>query len=229
MLSKPKLESSGGSSDATSPRSSASRSRIALAMLGAVHPVRRGTARIWMRVGGSIERRLERRGKTVVTRRVRSPRTGRRHRAGPELADDFSPNIVVLGDGCRDPHSRARVRRFSDGCCGRSRSALIDEAAGLGDVERASRHARRPGGTVRFKRTPLATPAAIPPITAIAKKARLTVTRLALLLSRVNSYLSVTCADFSRGSRTDHATRQHSTVNDSASRQPESPARPLGS
>ena len=68
-------------------------------VLGAVHPVRRETARIRMRAGGSIECRLERSGKTVITRRVRSPHTGRRHRTGPKLSDDFFPNVAVLGNG----------------------------------------------------------------------------------------------------------------------------------
>ena len=99
MLSKPKLESSGGSSAATSPTSSASRSRIALAYSARFSRCGARRPGFGMRGGGAIECRFERSGKTVITRLVRSPHTGRRHRTGPKLSDDFFPNVAVLGNG----------------------------------------------------------------------------------------------------------------------------------
>ena len=44
-----------------------------------------------MRLGGAIERRLERRREVVDDRLLRPPHAGRRHQSGAELDDDLLP------------------------------------------------------------------------------------------------------------------------------------------
>ena len=97
MLSKPKAESSGGSSEARldlEVEQIANRVRV----FGAIEPADQRPARIRVARRGAIELGLEPRGKRVVGGLVRPRRARRRHRARAELADDALPHIAVVGD-----------------------------------------------------------------------------------------------------------------------------------
>ena len=113
LLSNPAAESSGGSIALTST-SSASRSRMALRVLGAVQPMQRRRARIGMQRRGAIELRFERRCERVARRRGRLRRGGRRHHPGAQLAHDLFPDVdaAVHLRGIRPPRA-TRSPRFA--------------------------------------------------------------------------------------------------------------------
>ena len=94
-LSKPKADTSGGSSEATST-SSASRSRIALAYSARLS--RRRTGRPGRARAGAIQLVLEPRDQTVSGRLIGPAHAVRRHGADAQLADNLLPGLGVRLD-----------------------------------------------------------------------------------------------------------------------------------
>ena len=130
MLSKLALTGSSGSQSPAST-SSDSRSRDGLRVLRAVEPLEGPAAGVGSERGGRVEAALQSLDEREQRAAVRPAGTGRRHHAGPQLADHPLGDVGVLGRVCHVEPLQRQVAAQRTVVVARPAGAAHD-AVGLG-------------------------------------------------------------------------------------------------